>query len=862
MNREIVINKIFTSLVDSCETPLVADLSRYNEREKNLIAFFPQVRKRMIKTSDFYSRLSSNFKQSDEILPTGCKFYKKIGTSYKVVVIEEPPRIRTIFVDTGIESILEKLRMTGKLKEYGYEKYKPPIVNKAYAFQLSFPYVVFIITLDNNNYFRRLRPFFRLHPITSLNDYLFKAPLYNIPNDQNMCIGNVEGGSTLVEAVENIIEKFWTNVYNHDYSNNIVEYQNTDQYQIHDYLSWMYFSQMDPMFIYNIKWLPYSKNIGRTINSMTHDAHNNTNESGMFKALFDTAFETSSIMIEKEPRERNVSLSMLVKGEAISIGDELLFNDEKMYLYSIVGNDEDITSIELEYPDGTIISVPVDDFENGFKTIYNPDFLETATINDIVIKPKDIIQLSIDGLKMYKRIKNIRQAPDGKIEALIGSDHYLMNNIDFSVIHIDNININGKQLNEGDIVLVMTKADTYGPVFKTSKLIYNELTVNNQGEIVLKFEDSKGYTTNINYNNIKKGTSDYNFIEEKDLETPVIAHYFDRMVMAYPKTFDRSEIIFRLMKGVGIVPVNTSIRNFMVESGRCSMLEICKKSLFDDGTRLFMKGIYHDIDFKVGDPIVYANWENPDDMLSVAGIKEFRIVDNMLYVIALTVSGSRELEIPMINASHGRVNIGAIRKVFSKCGDWSVGDKIKANETGIYNFPKKDVNSIIAFMNIPNAKYPVALCSNLCTLWMNEQNISSFTKVSPSEARWKKLEITPYDVTKIKWQHGDFFKRKLPAGQKDVLAESVQFVTKRHGTQSAFDYSYTTNWGHIEHGSMISKNNLIDRKIRHGILMPRFPITNRNASEIIRGYPNMLGGYVINTEARIIFMSDQLVEGF
>lgn len=858
MNREIVINKYYTSLVDTCDNIFDLDLNQYNKQEKNLISFFPRVRKRMIKTCDFYSRLSSKFKQTDEILPNGCKYYKKIGSNYKAIVIEEPPRIRTILVDIGIESMIEKLRMTGKLKEYGYENYKPPIVNKSYAFQLSFPYVVFIITLDHNNQFRRLRPFFRLHPITSLNDYLFKAPLYNIPEDQNMCLGNVESGYTIIEAVENIIEKFWTNVYNHDYSTNIAAYQKTDQYQVHDYLSWMYFSQIDPMFVYSVKWLPYNKNIGRTINNMTSDAYNNEAEPNMFKALFDTAFETNSITIEKDLRERNISLSVLIKGEALSIGDELLFNDEKMYLYSIVGDDNDITSVELEYPNGEIINVPFDDFEDGYKTIYVPDFLENAVVNEITIKPKDIISMNIDGVGMYKRIKNLRQAPDGKIEALIGSDHYLMDNIDFKVINIDEIIINGKTIIEGDKLLVLSREDTYGPIFKMSSLVYTDLNVNNKGEIVLRFDDGRGYITNINYENIAKGSSDYSFIEENELERPRLLHYFDRMLMQTPS----SGYTFSLVKERGVVPQNTNIRSFMTEGGRCSITDICSESLIDNGTRLFIKGIYYDIDFKVGDPIVYANWENPEDMLSVAGITEFRVVDNILFVIAKTVDGSKEFKIPMINSSTGRINIGSIIKVFSKYKSWCVGDKIKALTTGVYNFPKKDINSIVAFIDIPNAKYPVALCSNLCTLWMNEQTITSFTKISPSEAKWKKLEVTPYDLTKIKWQHGDHFKRKLPAGQKDVLGESIQFLTKRSGTISGFDYSFITSWGHIEYGSMISKNTLVERKIRHGILMPRFPITNRQASDSFRGYPNMLGGYISNTNSRLICMSDQLVGGF
>jgi len=196
-----------------------------------------------------------------------------------------------------------------------------------------------------------------------------------------------------------------------------------------------------------------------------------------------------------------------------------------------------------------------------------------------------------------------------------------------------------------------------------------------------------------------------------------------------------------------------------------------------------------------------------------------------------------------------------------------VGDKLKAKITGIFGYPKKDVNSIIAFINVPDVKYPVALLSNLCTIWMNEKTMEQFDRIPVKSPKWSKLEVTPFDIEKIKWQHGDFFKRITterilsPEG-KDNLNDSICFLTKRPGTEHGFDSCNINSWGHVEYGNMITKSSLVQRKIRHGILMPRFQITKNETSAIMPGYPNMFGGFYTNVNSRIMMKSDQLLEDF
>lgn len=869
MNDELLINGIFTSLVKTCDDIYNINLSEYNDRERDLMAFNPKARTRVMRTSDFYKSLEEKFSQVSEVLPPGCRYYRKVGGNHKVVVIEEPPRIRTIKVDTGIEPILEKLKMTGKLKQYGFEDYKQIYKDGYYSFQLSFPYVVFVITLDGRNAMRRLKPFFRLHPITSMTDYLYKAPLYNIPSDQSMCLGNVETGfGSMAENIDRIVEMFWLNIYNHDYSNNIVSYQETDQYEVHDYLSWMHFSQVDPMFIYKIKWIPWVKNIAGVVDEMTRDStSNDTSNRNMFKVLVDSAFESNSRVIDKSPDDKNMSYSMVVNGDTLSVGDELMFSDKRMYLYSIIGNHNEIKFVELEHEDGSVIEVSLDDFEDDYESLIKPMFIEEAEINGVSVKAGDIVSFKIDQMKMYKKVKNLRKTMDGCVEAFIGSDHYLIENLDFEVINIDHVTINGAKMDEKETYLMLEPSETYGPIFKVVNASFQGISVNQRGEIVLKFSTGDGYTKKVNYDMYQNGTSKYKFMQNGENFEPKACYYFDKLLYNKPSRMRRDNEHVLISKNKGIITHQLNTRGFINDAMRQDANTIINDILIEGGTRFLISGVSEDMDFKVGDPIVYFNWDNPEDMLSVAGIESFTVNDRIVYANAKTLRGDKVFRIPLVNAASGSVNVGVMSKVFSKCGEWSSGDKIKANVAGVYNFPKKDTSTIIAFIQVPNTKYPIALCSNLCTIWMNESTLEQFERIPVNSVRWKRLKDTPFDPVKLRWQHGDLYKhyaveRKMQGHEMDRLTESICFVTKRQGTMNGFDYSYVSSWGHLDTGSIISKRTLEERKIRHGVAMPRIQITKFNHRAHGQGYPNMLGGYLLNGESRLTFKSEQFMEDF
>jgi len=856
VNNEIVIGERYTSILKT-DTKMYQIAENVELDREDDVEHKPIIRNRTIKTSDFLTNLKNTFTNQTEILPAGCKYFQTLSNGYKILIVEEQPRIRTIKVNIGLEAVIEKLKMTGKLKEYGYENYLIETNSYPYSFQLSFPYVVFIILLNKSNELISVFPFFRLHPVTSLADYLFVAPLYNIPNEQNICLGGVDSFTNVFETVENIIETFWLNIYNKDYTNNIELYNHSEAYEVQDYLTWMYFTKTNPMFIYDVKWIKHHHNIGKMINKLKVNYAENRNPHGSYDYVYNSVFQSNSETLNPEPKAKNTCYFAIINNENISVGDEIIFDNKSYYLYSIITKDDGYSydSVELEAKDGNLIRVPFNEFERELKSMYKPNFLKEVDVNGTIIKPDDIINCKIGDYNVYKKIKSIRTAVDGKIEVLIESDHYLIKNIDFDLVDTSNIKINGESLDKDKTYYITQSYSNYKCIYMLKKVKYDTVLVNRSGSFVIKFKDPNGNNVDINLNDYEKGESVYSFIEEDDMIDHDVIVNFDKMLIN-TSTADRR---FKIIKNQGLL-VNESYAMRDYDASNVNFDFVIEKILKENGTRLHIPGSLIDIDFKVGDPIVYANWLNPDDMLKISSIDKFEYVeeDKMLYVCSTTLNKEEHFRIPYVNFDNHSVNVGVIRKVISQYGEWKSGDKIKANSTGITNFPKKDVNTIIAFIDDGATKYPVALCSNLCTLWMNEETINKFDLISLKSTRWPKLDNAPINMDKIKWQHGDNF----VSNNEDRKNVPINFLAKRTGTKYSFEYHYETGQGSLEWGTNATKSSLDTYYRRHGIIMPRISVTNPTAAVTKRGFPNMLGGYVINVSSRIFIRSEQLKEDF
>jgi len=167
-------------------------------------------RHNLVKVEDFYKRLMNSISMKGAIIPRNCRYVDTSDSGYKIIVIEDPPAVRTVNVDLDFSSCEENFKITGKDKVIKLSdligKTKP------YKMTLSFPYVVYVLMFNQLNRFTRMKVFYRLSPISSENDYLLKANLPNIGSHQVVCLCEIkEPYNGISDGVNSVISAFWTN---------------------------------------------------------------------------------------------------------------------------------------------------------------------------------------------------------------------------------------------------------------------------------------------------------------------------------------------------------------------------------------------------------------------------------------------------------------------------------------------------------------------------------------------------------------------------------------------------------------------------------------------------------------------------
>ena len=98
--QEIVINSREAMIVESVE-------KHHDSR-----SFTPIIRKKRMPLKEFSRQLTPDT-VGDLILPTNTRYSQDAG-KYKLLVLEDQPRIRTITVNMEMEGTLERMKKTGK----------------------------------------------------------------------------------------------------------------------------------------------------------------------------------------------------------------------------------------------------------------------------------------------------------------------------------------------------------------------------------------------------------------------------------------------------------------------------------------------------------------------------------------------------------------------------------------------------------------------------------------------------------------------------------------------------------------------------------------------------------------------------
>lgn len=839
--NEIRINDTYASML----------VSNYKEGIEN--ESIPKKRRRNVRTDAWLEKIKNHLTPGDnmDLLPTNCRFLKTFPQG-SLVVIEEQPAMRTIQVQKDMYNEAESLKAKGLWEQYGYSDLWFEENTKPYKFQLAVPYVIHILAINSANAFTRGKVLFRPKPLLGMGDKLFKAPFMNIATGQGVCYGDqVSRGprTSITREAEHVIRVFWSAVFNTDYINNYHEYQETPA--LCDFFTWQYYSQTNPMFIYNADWIPYHKPLGEMMESMIRDIGYAEETKFHFQTLSDmfTKSQVSSKTI-KVGRRRKVERNLVFdfcdghfpEDDLIAyVGDPLMFpKDRVAYIDSFIGiqGAHEPYYVRLQLEDKLPImrlTNRVNEFlANKIKEIRYESFIK---VQDVEYRAGDIIATKNSfGNQIYRKLHYIRKTNDDKIELRIGSDYYFADVFDWknaTKLDMENPEIDGKRIDKDAIYYYYTASNwNPSPYARVVKAKFREITTKHNKLIALfkEVDMSQGnYTVNLSYE-LHRPQPIYREDELERLPSPfyAIGRTLQKSYRNVSEEYDSA--VYRHPK-VGII---TSVYN-RVKNHDIYLEDTFKNLVSEDGTAFHIETNNLTVHFEIGDKVVIANWSNPLDVLKVKTITGFMLNEGTHTIDFVTQDKHGGItNVQYVRPHEGSIQIGRVRKVVTELNGISIGTKIKASKGRITCFPKKDVNIIVAFI-VDTGGEPLVLCSNGCTLWFTDL-MENFELIPITDSKWKDLNHAPLDPTKIKLQAGDIINganyNRSSRGYLVVKSGATGIRIVRLDYYHEYDEFYPTS------------QSFFEDMVLDCIPNPRIGPTDQRRMGVVNAFPNFHGGLV------------------
>ena len=831
-NDEVIINSKYARLVKSRYRNLEASDTNpdeiYKESEEISVS-------NMLTTNDFFDKINKNnlYKQ---ILPRNCR-YMDVNSRGTVVVIEEDPCIRTVSLNLDLKMELKKLQITGKLEEYGFSNLldqDPP-----YTLSLSFPYIVYIFFIRRNGRGGtqlHTEIFYRLSPLTSLGDYLLSTNLLNVNDTNIICLNESNFNTNNIEEICNkCINSFWFKRFNHEYNAKYQLYK--DHPLVGDPFTWAYYSAKDPTFVFGMDWIKTKYNLREEIYRFYYDNLGDENINIKFDSVMDPfkQYPVNQSMYEVSESCFSVCLDT---GYILSVGDEITYEDKKYYVYSFIYENDYkyVKKIKLEDPETSEIT-EVDFNEDYFlnKMRKEKEKLKSIDVNGTIIHINDIVKLDpathmLDG---YFKVEKIRLSRDGNYEVKIGQYMYLAKNLKIlDKFDTENIVIDGFKLEKEKEYNLLHRLD---PKFRLYELVKNYI----YERIQIRSSTLDIIFTDKNYRakySIDLSIEDKN---SRNVQISNIEEFSD--VSCFSLGTDLLFGNYKLdLSNKIIVQEGSNSSKSDNKSNEEKFKEITDKILINND-ELHIPGLFHDINFKIGDLVVVSDWITPQNMLKIRRIKGFE-VDNESFSINMIITGNEEnsiLKVPYIKIGKdseskikrtGRILLGKVRKVSLEYNGIKAGSKIRAKVAKIPGFPKKDSNQIIAFLTDTGTPHPMILCSNYLTLWANNRTLEKFDIINQDSTKWSKLKINDNpDINKIKSQIGDLY---LHNGFVYYLNTQTELL----GLNIEYAYRGLLNY---------RLNKWAPTPERFGYLEPRMSNDDYRQAGLNYGIPNFHGGYFL-----------------
>lgn len=786
----------------------------------------------IIRTKDFMKFFNSAMNLETGLLPNNCRFMKTIPNGKKIYVLEDEPKLRTVTFNFDPTSMLEILKQNGKYETFNLNLFKP---NMPFKLTLSVPYVVYILILDDITAEFELSLFYRLSPITSLDDYLLEPCLPNISEDFKVCLGPLKNNNgtyiNINNQIKDIIDSFWFNSFNYDYFSHCKKYAINPE--LSDLFTYSYNSKKDPMFVFSTKWFDTGKTLNDIINK-----HIRRNHDSCFEDIFDnfqsciektaTIDKDNEYTIEKRRLAESVCLA---NNFVISVGDELILNNKKYYVNSFKYNQYgDFQTSVLEDEDGNISEFDInnDDFLKQIQLQFDNKELETITLSDnTILKKGDVVYFYNN--EHVSSIEKIIQLKDGMKHIKIGNDFYLESSfLNKNLSKFDGIIEFGGVTLTPEEEYSFIQFDKYysSIIFQVKKLCYKKYEVSGGG-FCLIFHD-KTYDRNIK---IMLGDSKYyKKIDEKIIKKSVdlfrindqIAtkeiHYIDKFGLVSYGDFDDSVLTSseKLYNSIAGIKWFTEFYNSKNE-------EFCIKS-FD-----------FDISYKIGDNVIYINWKEPETMLKIHTISGFMVHDDH-FVLSITDDSGNSRNVPLINLINGQGYFTDIRHVCDQINEIKVGMLMKPNVKGIQDFPMNRNYEIKAF--ITDSDHPLVLFSNGRTLYFQDL-MNKFIIVDKNKKSVKPAESFNF---KIKNQDGDIFNYNDNNNQLIYSRNSNKMYTYRMSPCGYYAYKIIDIGSHLK--SRL-KNNI---EMKRGLLNPRIEDSILKTLNVTIGHPSIFSEVIIPAE--------------
>jgi hypothetical protein len=201
-------------------------------------------------------------KDAPVVFPDGCKIAYTKG-SRTIILIEQKPQTRTIFVDKSLLSKAD-LKQSDKI-----------VTEDGYRYNLAFPFVYFVIVFDSWQYTYH-EVYFRNKSLVSVREHIHLAPLPNVFRQEGqskaMCMGigfeeEIAAEKTIARQCELVIADFWQRTFNDDLGSG--NFSKLDS-KIKNFGIWQENSQKNPLFVLGIDW-PKGKTVKSIIDFMLND---------------------------------------------------------------------------------------------------------------------------------------------------------------------------------------------------------------------------------------------------------------------------------------------------------------------------------------------------------------------------------------------------------------------------------------------------------------------------------------------------------------------------------------------------------------------------------------------------------------